>query len=165
MSDPLWPHGLQHTRLPVRHCLLEFTQCPLSQWCQFTRTSDPSDQKPGLYWTLHISALGFSKNFLLQLELSLDCIISYPISLGSFSLAYKEPLVLCIIKILTLCSLLPQYSTPFTAKFLKKFVYILCLYFLTSHLLPHPVPAGFLPSSTELAHWDQQSFTCFLIQQ
>ena len=39
MSDSLWPHRLQHTTLPVLHYLLEFADCPLSQWCQFTRTS------------------------------------------------------------------------------------------------------------------------------
>ena len=31
--------------------------------CQFQWKTGPSDQKPGLYWTLHISALGFFKNF------------------------------------------------------------------------------------------------------
>ena len=33
VSDSLWPHGLQHTRLSVLHYLLEFTQTHLlSQW-------------------------------------------------------------------------------------------------------------------------------------
>ena len=77
--------------------------------CQFQWKIGPSDQKPDLYWTLHISALGFSKTFLLQLELCLHCIISFFISLGSFSLAYKEPLVLYITKILTLCSPTPVF--------------------------------------------------------
>ena len=38
MSNSLWPHGLQHTRLPCpslypRVCS---TSCPLSQWCHST---------------------------------------------------------------------------------------------------------------------------------
>ena len=41
MSDFLWPHGLQHTRLP---CLLLFPKvssnsCPLSLWCHPTISS------------------------------------------------------------------------------------------------------------------------------
>ena len=43
MYDSLWPHGLQHTRLPCpspppRNCS---NSCPLSQWCHPT-TSSPS---------------------------------------------------------------------------------------------------------------------------
>ena len=41
MSDYLWPHGLQHTRLPcpsptLRACS---NSCPLSQWCNLTISS------------------------------------------------------------------------------------------------------------------------------
>ena len=41
VSDSLWPHGLQHTRLP---CLSPFpgacsNSCPLSQWCYPTVSS------------------------------------------------------------------------------------------------------------------------------
>ena len=41
MSDCLWPHGLQHTRLPCpspspRVCL---NSCPSSQWCHPTTSS------------------------------------------------------------------------------------------------------------------------------
>ena len=41
MSDPLWPHGLQHTRLPCPSptpgaCLNSW---PLSQWCHRTISS------------------------------------------------------------------------------------------------------------------------------
>ena len=41
MSDPLWPHGLQHARLPCpsqtsRTCS---NSCPLSQWCHPTTSS------------------------------------------------------------------------------------------------------------------------------
>ena len=32
MSDSLRPHELQHARLPVLYHLLEFSQCPLTQW-------------------------------------------------------------------------------------------------------------------------------------
>ena len=38
MSDSLWPHGLQHTRLPcpsLSACVCS-NSCPLSQWCQPT---------------------------------------------------------------------------------------------------------------------------------
>ena len=41
VSDSLWPHGLQHTRLPYPS--LSFwlcsNSCPLSQWCQSTISS------------------------------------------------------------------------------------------------------------------------------
>ena len=41
MSDSLWPHGLQHTRLPC--CLLSprvcSNSCPLSWWCHPTTSS------------------------------------------------------------------------------------------------------------------------------
>ena len=35
MSDPLWPHGLQHTRPPYPSPTPEIysNSCPLSQWC------------------------------------------------------------------------------------------------------------------------------------
>ena len=35
MSDPLWPHGLQHTRLPCPSPAPRayWNSCPLSQWC------------------------------------------------------------------------------------------------------------------------------------
>ena len=34
MSDSLWPHGMQHARLPVHHQLPELAQtCPSSQSC------------------------------------------------------------------------------------------------------------------------------------
>ena len=41
MSNPLWPHGLQHSRLP---CLALFPgvcsdSCPLSRWCHLTISS------------------------------------------------------------------------------------------------------------------------------
>ena len=37
MSDSLWPHGVQHTRLPVLHCLLEFVPTHVHwQWCHPT---------------------------------------------------------------------------------------------------------------------------------
>ena len=36
----LWPHGLQHTRLPVLHHLpVCSNSCPLSQWCHPTISS------------------------------------------------------------------------------------------------------------------------------
>ena len=40
MSNSLWPHGLQHARLPVLHHLLELAQTrPLSWWCHPTISS------------------------------------------------------------------------------------------------------------------------------
>ena len=40
VSDSFWPHGLQHTRLPVHHQLPEFTQtCPSSRWCHLAISS------------------------------------------------------------------------------------------------------------------------------
>ena len=38
MSDSLWPHGLQHARLPCPPLSLRVwsDSCPLSQWCYLT---------------------------------------------------------------------------------------------------------------------------------
>ena len=44
MSDPLWPHGLQHARLPCPSSSpgLNSKSCPLSQWCHPTILSSVS---------------------------------------------------------------------------------------------------------------------------
>ena len=41
MSDPLWPHGLQHARLPCPSLSpgVCSNSCPLSQWCHPTISS------------------------------------------------------------------------------------------------------------------------------
>ena len=39
MSDSLWPHGLQHTRLPYLSPRVYSNSCPLSQWCHTTISS------------------------------------------------------------------------------------------------------------------------------
>ena len=39
MSDSLWPHGLQHARLPSLSPGLCSNSCPLSQWCHPTVSS------------------------------------------------------------------------------------------------------------------------------
>ena len=41
MSDSLWPHGLQHTRLPCPSPTpgVYSNSCPLSQWCHLTISS------------------------------------------------------------------------------------------------------------------------------
>ena len=41
MSDSLWPHGLQHARLPCPslHPRVYSDSCPLSQWCYLTIAS------------------------------------------------------------------------------------------------------------------------------
>ena len=41
VSDSLWPHGLQHTRLPCRSSTprASLNSCPLSQWCHPTISS------------------------------------------------------------------------------------------------------------------------------
>ena len=44
MSDSLWPHGLQHTRLPCPSpnpgaCSHSSNSCPLSRWCHPTISS------------------------------------------------------------------------------------------------------------------------------
>ena len=40
MSDSLWPHGLQHARLPSHHELPKLAQtCPLNKWCHPTISS------------------------------------------------------------------------------------------------------------------------------
>ena len=43
MSDSLWPHGLQHARLPRAPLSPEIcsNSCPLSQWCYLTTSSLP----------------------------------------------------------------------------------------------------------------------------
>ena len=38
ISYSLWPHGLQHSRTPCHHQLLE-NSCPLNQWCHPTISS------------------------------------------------------------------------------------------------------------------------------
>ena len=38
MSDSLWPHGLQHTRLPLSPRVCS-NSCLLSQWCHWTISS------------------------------------------------------------------------------------------------------------------------------
>ena len=44
MSDPLWPHGLQHARLPCPSPSpgVGSNSCPLSQWCRPTISSSAS---------------------------------------------------------------------------------------------------------------------------
>ena len=40
MSDSLWPHGLQHARLPCPPTLRAYSNsCPLNQWCHPTISS------------------------------------------------------------------------------------------------------------------------------
>ena len=39
MSDPLWPHGLQHTRPPCPNPGVYSNSCPLSLWCHPTISS------------------------------------------------------------------------------------------------------------------------------
>ena len=39
MSDSLWPHGLQHTRLPCPSDRAYSNSCPLSWWCHPTNSS------------------------------------------------------------------------------------------------------------------------------
>ena len=39
MSDSLWPHGLQHTRLPCPSPTPRACSCPSSQWCHPTVSS------------------------------------------------------------------------------------------------------------------------------
>ena len=64
ISDSLWPHGLQHTRLPCPSPTpgVYSNSCPLSRWCHPTShpLSSPSpafslSQHQGLFqWVLHI---------------------------------------------------------------------------------------------------------------
>ena len=44
MSDSLWPHGLQHSRLPCPSLSprVGLNSCPLSQWCYLTISSSVS---------------------------------------------------------------------------------------------------------------------------
>ena len=41
MSDSLWPHGLQHIRLPVHHQLSEFTQTHVHRFSDAIQPSQP----------------------------------------------------------------------------------------------------------------------------
>ena len=54
MSDSLWPHGLQHARLPcplsLRVCS---NSCPLSQWCHSTIWSSVIPFPPALNLSQH----------------------------------------------------------------------------------------------------------------
>ena len=55
MSDPLWPHGLQHARLPCpslfpRSCS---NSCPSSQWCHPTISSSVAPSPPAFALSQH----------------------------------------------------------------------------------------------------------------
>ena len=55
MSDSLWPHGLQHTRVPClslspRVCS---NSCPLSGWCYPTISSSVSPSPPAISLSQH----------------------------------------------------------------------------------------------------------------
>ena len=90
MSDSLWPHGLQHTRLPClslspRVCS---DSCPLSQWCHPTISSSvvpfsscpqsfpasgslpPSIRRPK-YWSFSFS-INLSNEYLGLISFSTD---------------------------------------------------------------------------------------------
>ena len=63
MSDSLWPHGLQHARLP---CCSQSpgvcsNSCPLSQWCHPTISSSVI---PFSYCLQYFPAIGFLEDFL-----------------------------------------------------------------------------------------------------
>ena len=58
MSDSLWPHGLQHTRLPCpsltpRAC---WNSCPSSQWCNPTISSSvvPFSLLPSIFASIRV---------------------------------------------------------------------------------------------------------------
>lgn len=96
---------------------------------------------------IHISS-GSLKNFLLQIGLYLYCSINFPPLHSSFSLTYKELLVLCIKKFYNYPIILPL----FTAKFLEKVVYISCFYCITSYFLLIPFNGLSGSPSTAIAH-------------
>ena len=55
MSDSLWPHGLQHTRLPCPSLSLWVcsNSCPLSQWCHPTICPLSSPSPPAFSLSQH----------------------------------------------------------------------------------------------------------------
>ena len=55
MSDSLWPHGLQHTRLlcPSLSLRVDSDSCPLSQWCHPTISSSVAPFPPALSLSQH----------------------------------------------------------------------------------------------------------------
>ena len=66
MSDSLWPHGLQHARLPVHHQLLELTQTHVhrvSDAIQPFHPCNPRDSQqsspPSQFKSINSSALSF----------------------------------------------------------------------------------------------------------
>ena len=55
VSDSLWPHGLQHTRLPCPSLSLGVcsNSCALSQWCHPTISASVSPSPPALHLFQH----------------------------------------------------------------------------------------------------------------
>ena len=55
MSDSLWPHGLQHARLPWPSPMLGAysNSCPLSRWCHPTISSSVVPSPPALNLSQH----------------------------------------------------------------------------------------------------------------
>ena len=104
MSNSLWPHGLQHARLPCpstspRVCS---NSCPLSQWCHTTISSSvasfssrpqsfPASGSFPVSWPLHLMAKVLELQFQHQ---SFQWISGwFPLGLtGLISLLSKEPL-------------------------------------------------------------------------
>ena len=78
MSDPLWPHGLQHSRLP--HPSLSpgvcSDSCPLSQWCHPTISSSAAVFSFCLHISQHQGLLQWIGSLHQEAKVLYTCILS-----------------------------------------------------------------------------------------
>ena len=109
MSNSLWSHGLQHTRLPYPPQSLRIcsNSCPLSQWCYLTISSSAApfsfclhlSQHQGLFQGVSSShqvakILELQHHFfqwVLRVDFLLDWLIRYPCSRKDFQESSPEP--------------------------------------------------------------------------
>ena len=81
-SDSLWPHGLQHTRLPCPSPPPRdrTDSCPLSQWCHPTVSScHPLHLLPSVFPSIRV----FSSELALRIRWPKDWSFSFSISLSN----------------------------------------------------------------------------------
>jgi len=109
MSNSLWPHGLQHTRLPCPPQSLRIcsNSCPLSQWCYLTISSSATlfslclhlSQHQGLFqWVSSSHQVAkilelqhHSFQWVLSVDFLLDWLIWYPCCRRDFQESSPAP--------------------------------------------------------------------------
>ena len=78
VSDSLWPHGLQHTRLPCPSPTsgVYSSSCPLSWWCHPTISSSVSPSPPSFNLSRHQGLFQWVSS-LHQVAKVLECQLQY----------------------------------------------------------------------------------------